>query len=91
MRVAKKDWIFVAVIVVVLGALLVGKGKLKAGNVPSDDKHSQFYEALNKGVVRIEIEKRCVDCHGIRSIPLPKDHPPKEQCLICHMFSQVKK
>ncbi|HUL29690.1 MAG TPA: cytochrome C, partial [Thermodesulfobacteriota bacterium] len=52
--------------------------------VPADEKHRAFYEAMEKGHNRIEVEKECVTCHSTQAIPLPEKHPPKEQCLICH-------
>lgn len=90
MKIARKDWIFVAVIVVVLGALLVGKSRQKAGVVPHDDKHARFYEVVSKGGERMEVEKGCGACHGGQSVPLSKGHPPKEQCLICHNLARTK-
>jgi cbb3-type cytochrome oxidase cytochrome c subunit len=87
MKISQRDWIFAAVIAVVLGALFLGKGKLKAGNTPDDNKHRQFYEAMSKGGERIAVEKGCTVCHGPQSTPLSKSHPPKEQCLICHTLS----
>jgi hypothetical protein len=91
MKIARRDWMFIAVIVVVFGALLVGKSQRKSAGVPFDDKHARFYETINKGGDRIEIEKRCAVCHGIQGNPLSKGHPPKEQCLLCHLLSHVKK
>ena len=91
MKVAKRDWIFLAVIGVVLGALFASTGNVKAKKVPYNDKHRQFYEVMHKSGDRIEVEKGCGTCHGIQSIPLPKAHPPKEQCLLCHKLSQLNK
>ena len=88
MQVAKRDWIFLAVIVALLGVLYVGTGKAKAKNVPYDEKHSRFYEAMHKGGDRMEVEKGCATCHGTRSRPLSSAHPPKEQCLLCHKLFQ---
>jgi hypothetical protein len=88
MKVTRRDWTFLAVIVAVLGVLLVNTGKVKAKKVPYDDRHRQFHEAMRKGGDRMEAEKGCASpCHGSPSLPLPKDHPPKEQCLLCHKLS----
>jgi hypothetical protein len=84
MKVAKKDWLFIAVIAAVLGALFLGTGKEKARNIPDDEKHSPFYESMHTSGARTETEKICTTCHGPRTIPLPAAHPPKEQCLLCH-------
>lgn len=90
MKVAKRDWIFLAVIIAVLGTLLVvSTGKVKAKRVPYDEKHRQFYVVMHNGGNRMEAEKGCVTCHGFPYIPLPRDHPPKEQCLLCHKLSQA--
>lgn len=91
MKIARRDWLFVAVIVAVICALYAGKSRLKSGSVPYDDKHARYYEDSSKGEDRKETEKSCTACHGIQNIPLPKGHPPKEQCLICHKLSQSKK
>lgn len=91
MKVARKDWIFVAVIVALLGALFVSTGKAKVKNVPFDEKHSRFYTAMHTGGERIELEKGCAACHGSTSSPLSKGHPPKEQCLLCHKLVQDNK
>jgi hypothetical protein len=83
-KVAKKDWIAIAVIAAVLAAVLAGTLKQKAKNVPHDEKHIHFNEVMLKGGDRMEAEKRCITCHGVQSIPLPPAHPPKEHCLLCH-------
>jgi hypothetical protein len=88
MKFAKKDWIFPAVIVALLGTLYAGTGKDQAQKVPDDGQHSPFYEAMHKGGDRKELEKCCAACHGTRSRPLPAGHPPKEQCLLCHKLFQ---
>jgi len=88
MKVSKRDWIFLAVIIAILGTLLVSTGKEKAKKVPYDDKHRHFYEVMEKVGDRLEAEKGCADCHGSQNLPLPKNHPPKEQCLLCHKLSQ---
>ena len=91
MKIARRDWIFITVIVVVFGVLFVGKNKLRSGKTPYDDKHAYFHEVMSKGGDRMEIEKKCAVCHGTQGIPLSKGHPPKEQCIICHKLTQVMK
>ena len=90
MKIARRDWLFAAVIVAVICALFAGKSRRRPGNVPYDDKHAQFYGTSSKGGERKEIEKGCTACHSIQTVPLSKGHPPKEQCLICHKLSQSK-
>lgn len=89
MKLVKRDGIFVTVIAAVLGMLYVGTGKEKAKNVPYDEKHRPFYEVTHKELDRTAAEKKCATCHGTGTMHLPKDHPPKEQCLLCHKLSRL--
>ena len=91
MNVAKRDRIFIAVIIVVLSVLFISTSIEKGKKVPYDDKHRQFYELMDNGMERVKTEKGCAMCHSTQSNPLPKDHPPKEQCLICHKLSRKNK
>ncbi len=79
-----RDSGFIVVIGAVLVMLLFNTGGEKPRTVPSDNKHKPFLDAVAKGKNREEVEKLCVTCHNARELPLPKNHPPKEQCLICH-------
>jgi cbb3-type cytochrome oxidase cytochrome c subunit len=88
MQISKRDVIFVVTIIVVLGALFVATTKESAKSVPLNEKHKQFYEVMKKRGDRKEVEKGCTACHGNQTLPLPKSHPPKEQCLICHKLLQ---
>jgi len=85
MQVHKRDLGFIAVISVVLAVLLVSTGRGKPKKVPADERHRTFLEALARGDSREKVEKGCAACHNDRAIPLPQKHPPKEQCLICHV------
>ena len=85
MKVLRRDWIFAAVIAIVLGVLLLNTGKVKTRPVPADDRHRPLMERLAKGADRETVERECATCHNARSLPLPVNHPPKEQCLLCHM------
>jgi len=88
-KVAKKDWIFIALIAVLLGALFMSTtGGSKARNVPYDDRHRRFYDLMHTGGDRTETEGKCMACHGPSTIPLSRLHPPKEQCLLCHKLSR---
>ena len=90
MRVTKRDLLAIAVIVVVIVVLIMSTTREKVKVVPFDDKHRVFYEVMKKGQDRIEVEKGCITCHNSQAIPLPKKHPPKEQCLICHKLNYPK-
>ncbi len=90
MRVTKRDFFAITAAVLLAAVLIVAStGGKKAEMVPADDTHRPFSEAMKKGSDRIETEKGCTTCHNPQAHPLPKKHPPKEQCLICHKPSEV--
>ena len=91
MKVTKRDFLAIAVVLLVLVVLIMSTGHEKAKPVPADDKHRPFYEALEKGADRIEVERGCSTCHNLRANPLPEKHPPKEECLICHKLRHAKR
>ncbi len=84
MKVTKRDWLFAAVVAIVLGILLLNNLKEKPKRVPADDRHRSLMERLAKGAPREGVERECAACHTARNLPLPAHHPPKEQCLLCH-------
>jgi cell division protein FtsN len=90
MKVTKRNLFTIAAIAAVLVLLIMSTVHEKAKPVPFDDKHQAFYEAVKKGQDRIEAERGCIPCHNSRAIPLPRKHPPKEQCLICHKLNYPK-
>ncbi len=87
MKLRKRDLLTITVVGAALAVLIMSTGREKAKPVPVDDKHRSSYEAMKKSTNRTEVEKACATCHNTQSIPLPKKHPPKEQCLICHKMS----
>ncbi len=90
MKVIKRDLLAIAAAAAVIIVLIMVTGREKAKPVPVDQKHRPFYEAMEKGGDRIEVERGCIRCHNSQAIPLPKKHPPKEQCLICHKLNKTK-
>lgn len=86
MKISSKDWMVVAVVLILVALLSLGANKGKGKNIPRDDRHKPLYDATKSGRTQAETELICATCHGQSSIPLPKNHPPKEQCLICHLF-----
>jgi len=56
--------------------------------LPLDNDHERFMTMKKK-----EAEKFCGECHDEnKNNPLPKDHPPKYRCLLCHKrVQEVKK
>ena len=84
LAITKKDILLIAGIALVLVILIIGSTRNKGHQIPGDEKHRPFIDAVSKGLDRKASEEGCVRCHNPRSRPLPKNHPPKEQCLICH-------
>lgn len=91
MKVTKRSLLTIAVIVVVIVVLIMSTAREKTKPVPFDSKHQVFYEAMKRSKDRIEVEKGCITCHNPQAITLPKKHPPKEQCLICHRLNYPKR
>jgi hypothetical protein len=83
----KRDWLFVALIVVIIGIFIAISGEEKTSKVPYDDIHGKFYD-----IVKVEgkkaTEKFCKECHNPDNIALPAGHPPPFRCLFCHKFEQ---
>jgi hypothetical protein len=89
-KITKRELLTLVAVAVVLVLFILITTRERAKQVPLDDKHSAFYESIEKGRDRIETERGCITCHNPESIPLPKNHPPKEQCLICHKLNRTK-
>jgi hypothetical protein len=87
-KISRRDLFIIIALAVLVGVLSLGSGKGKGKNVPADDRHKSIYEGLKSGRSRADTELICTTCHGNSSLPLPKNHPPKEQCLICHLLVQ---
>lgn len=85
-KISGRDWTVVAGVAVLILFLAMGAGKGKGKNVPLDDRHKPLSEAMKGGRTQTETQLICATCHGKSSLPLPKNHPPKEQCLICHLL-----
>lgn len=86
-RISARDWLVIAAVGALIVFLSMGAGKGKGKNIPLDDRHNHLYDAIRSGRTQAETELICATCHGKSSIPLPKNHPPKEQCLICHLLT----
>jgi hypothetical protein len=75
----KSIWplIIAAAVLIVVLIFLSSVGK-KAPFIPTDNIHDA-----------ITTQEGCIACHAPgKQAPLKANHPPKEQCLICH---KVKK
>jgi hypothetical protein len=84
MKLTRRDYLSLAGVILLVAVLVYGTGKGKGKSIPLDDRHRPSYDALKSGKNKAEVELICTTCHSKSSLPLPKDHPPKEQCLICH-------
>jgi len=98
-KIDKKDYWFIGLIVVVLGVFLAISGKEKTKIVPNNETHKEVYETAYRNAPKPddsafkraffkpdkkEAEKNCEACHDANGIKLPPDHPPKHRCLFCH-------
>jgi hypothetical protein len=88
MTLTRRDWIFAGAVAILLGLLLLSNGTNRARGVPGDNRHHSLNQKLAAGISRQEVERECTVCHSSKVIPLPKAHPPKEQCLICHRMNK---
>lgn len=103
MKIDKRDWFFVALIVAVLGTFFALTGKEKTTMVPYDATHRIVYETAfrdapgaNASIFKRAFfkpdkkaaEKFCEPCHQEKGVPFPPNHPPKNRCLFCHKLHQ---
>jgi len=84
MALKRRALIFPLLIVAVVAVLLASQLRDKPHPLPDDDRHRPFAVQLRQGEARTGVEQGCVSCHNPQQRPLPSEHPPKEQCLICH-------
>ena len=56
----------------------------------SEEKHMEMMFCAFEPSKCIKEEKGCTSCHNPQTAPLPRRHPPKEQCLICHKMHYTK-
>lgn len=75
----KSTWtLVIAALVIIAGLYFLSTSGKKAPFIPPDNVHSS-----------VMTQEGCVVCHAPgKPSPLKADHPPKEQCFICH---KVKK
>ena len=72
----KNTLTFIAFALAVLLVLFFLSSSKKAPLIPSDDLHKN-----------VTTNAACTDCHAPgKQAPLKQNHPPKEQCLICHIL-----
>ena len=74
----KKNFIFIIILILIV-VLLHTFSRKEIIPIPSDSSHENITD-----------NKVCLDCHGKdKENPLKKEHPPKEQCLICHKYKKA--
>ena len=74
MQLLKKNLIFLAGVLLVIGILTMLSGARKTRYVPKDEHHP-----------RPLVVEKCRDCHAPDKMsPQSAKHPPKEQCMLCH-------
>ena len=99
MKIEKRDWLFIVLVVAVLAIFIAISGKEKTKPVPNNATHKQVYEIAYKNApaadaslfkkaffrpTKKDAEKLCEPCHTQNNIKLPPNHPPKHRCLFCH-------
>jgi len=87
MAINKRDWIFVVIVLVVLGIFIGISGEEKTVRVPANEMHAPFPDMVRE-MGKKETEEFCRECHGTEEMPLSKEHPPPFRCLFCHKFSE---
>lgn len=99
MKVDKRDWLFIGLIIAVVGIFIAISGKEKTTPVPFDDTHRIVYQTAYRNAPgpgesilkrsffkpdKKAAEVYCEPCHKERGVPFPPNHPPKNRCLFCH-------
>ena len=94
MKIGRKDWVFIAIVVAVIGTFYAISGEEKTTKVPLDETHRPFYDIVAKTGSKMEADKGCPACHNqTGGVPFPKDHPVKPEggpmrCLFCHKLQK---
>ena len=101
MKIDKRDWMFIALIVAVPGIIFAVSGKVKTTPVPNNQMHKIVYDvafqnapgpdaSIFKRVFfkpdKIRAEAHCGSCHKEKGVPFPPNHLKKHRCLICHVL-----
>lgn len=103
MKIDKRDWMFIGVVLAVLGIFIAISSEEKTKVTPVNDSHKQVYEIAYRNAPgpdasiikkfmykpdKREAEKLCEPCHLVNKIPFPPNHPPKNRCLFCHKLKK---
>lgn len=98
MKISRKDWIFIAIIVAILAIFYAISGKEKTKKVPYDEKHAGFYTKVSQAGLKgqKEADLACPQCHNeTGGIPFPPKHPVKPaagpmSCHLCHKYDKTR-
>lgn len=103
MKIDKRDGLFIAIVLVVLGIFVAISGKEKTTTVPNNEMHKIAYDVAYKNAPGADasIFKRafyrpdkkaaevyCEPCHKEKGVPFPAGHPAKNRCLFCHKLKR---
>jgi hypothetical protein len=83
-KLSRRDSFSIVAVFILLLVLALGTLRGKGQDTPFDDLHRSSYLAIKSGRSRTDVELVCTTCHSKSSLALSKQHPPKEQCLLCH-------
>lgn len=89
MKIGKNDWIFIAIVAIVLLIFYAISGKERTKKLPIDPTHQQFNDMLRSGKEKKEVDPLCEACHDGVKVKFPPNHPAKPggapmRCLFCH-------
>jgi hypothetical protein len=103
MKIDKRDYYFIGIVVVVLGIFVALTGKEKTTTVPKNEMHKVSYDAAYKNAPgpdaslfkrafykpdKKAAEVFCEPCHKEKGIAFPPNHPAKNRCLFCHKLKK---
>jgi hypothetical protein len=92
LKIGKRDWIFIGIVVAVFIAFYLISGPEKTKKLPHDQNHQQFHDMLKAGKKKSDVDPLCESCHDGIKIKFPANHPAKPggapmRCLFCHKSS----
>jgi hypothetical protein len=103
MKIDKRDWIFIGLVVVIVGIFIAISGNEKTKTVPLNETHKVSYDAAYRNAPgpgaslfkraffkpdKKAAEVFCEPCHKEKSVPYSPNHPPKNRCLFCHKLAK---
>ena len=95
MKISKKDWLFIAIVGIVLVIFFAISGEEKTKKVPDDERHKPSYDKMKQTGSKMEVDLGCPACHFDNGgVPFPPKHPlkPKDgpmRCIFCHKLKKL--